>query len=84
MNERPEAQEFARKVAEHLKSHRLRLGMSKLAVAQRAGLDQRTITFIEEGVNIPSLVTLHLICQSLGADVAEIVAAAAIGILPEA
>jgi len=72
----PEAHKFAQRVAEGLKSHRLEIGMSKLAVAQKAGLDQRTITFIEEGVNVPSLVTLYAICESLGLEVADIVTTA--------
>lgn len=51
--------------------------MSKLALAQKAGVDQRTVTFIEEGVNIPSLTTLFSICQGLEINVATIVRLAA-------
>lgn len=83
MNELPEAQRFALIVAEHLKFHRLKRGLSKLALAQRSGLDQRTITFIEDGVNIPSLATLFAICQGLEVDVARIVNAASKGKSPK-
>jgi len=63
--------------------HRLKQGLSKLAVAQKAGLDQRTITFIENGVNSPSVSTLFVICRAIGVDVTKIVRAAAKGISPE-
>lgn len=78
----PEEQQFARLVAENLVFHRLRLGLSKLALAQKAGLDQRTITFIEEGVNVPSLVTLFVICRALGIKVTTVVNNAAGGKVP--
>ncbi len=73
---------FARLIAEHLASHRLKCGLSKLALAQKAGLDQRTITFIENGVNVPSLVTLFVICRAMDVSVATIVANAAKGKSP--
>ena len=73
MSNSSDAREFARRVALRLKTRREELGMSKLAVAQHAGLDQRTITFIEEGVNVPSLTTLFSICTALQSDVNEMV-----------
>ena len=79
MSKLPEEQQFARLVAEHLVSHRLKLGLSKLALAQKAGLDQRTITFIETGVNVPSLVTLFMICRAMGVKVGTVVGNAARG-----
>ncbi|NJR41622.1 MAG: helix-turn-helix transcriptional regulator [Akkermansiaceae bacterium] len=39
--------------------HRLKKGLSKLALAQRAGLDQRTITFIETGVQYTEVWRLY-------------------------
>ena len=83
MPESSDEQRFARCIAEHLIFHRLKQGLSKLAVAQKAGLDQRTITFIENGVNVPSIVTLFVICRSIGVDVAKIVGAASKGKSPE-
>lgn len=62
--------------------HRLRLGWSKLALAQKAGVDQRTITFIENGVNVPSLVTLFVICKALRVKVGTVVGKAARGTPP--
>ncbi len=77
-----EEQQFARLVAEHLLARRLKLGLSKLALAQMAGLDQRTITFIENGVNIPSVVTLFVICRALKVKIGTIVGSAARGKSP--
>jgi DNA-binding XRE family transcriptional regulator len=74
-----EEQRFARLVAEHLVFRRLKLGLSKLALAQKAGLDQRTITFIENGVNVPSLVTLFMICKALGLKAGAVVSHATRG-----
>jgi transcriptional regulator with XRE-family HTH domain len=74
---------FARCIAAHLVFHRLSKGLSKLAVAEKAGLDQRTVTFIENGINVPSVVTLFLICRAMGVDVAKIVAASSRGKVPE-
>lgn len=79
MRDLPEEQQFARLVAEHLVFHRLKRGLSKLALAQKAGLDQRTITFIENGVNVPSLVTVFVICRAMGVKVATVVGNAAKG-----
>ena len=73
MTDSDPARAFAQQVAARLKARREALGMSKLALAQRAGLDQRTITFIEEGVNVPSLVTLFCICKALKISVAKVV-----------
>lgn len=74
---------FARCIAAHLVFYRLKRGLSKLAVAQRAGLDQRTITFIEKGVNVPSIVTLFVVCRAIGVDITKIVGASAKGKSPE-
>jgi transcriptional regulator with XRE-family HTH domain len=74
---------FARCIAAHLVFHRLDKGLSKLTVAEKAGLDQRTITFIERGINIPSVVTLFLICRAIEVDMSKIVAASSKGKLPE-
>jgi transcriptional regulator with XRE-family HTH domain len=74
---------FARCIAAHLVYHRINKGLSKLAVAEKAGLDQRTITFIERGINVPSVVTLFLICRAMGVDISKIVAASAKGKVPE-
>lgn len=64
---------FAGEVARLLRVRRERLRLSKLALAQRAGIDQRTVTFIEDGINVPSIGTLHSLCKALGITVTTVV-----------
>ncbi len=56
-----------------LRVRRERLRLSKLALAQQAGIDQRTVTFIEDGINVPSIGTLHSLCKALGITVTTVV-----------
>lgn len=67
------ADEFARNVAQRVRQRRLTLGMSKLAVARAAGLDQRAITFVENNVRVPSIATLYRIAYALGTSVGNLV-----------
>ncbi|MEO5713549.1 MAG: helix-turn-helix transcriptional regulator [Luteolibacter sp.] len=67
------ADEFARNVAGRVLQRRLALGMSKLAVARAAGLDQRAITFVENSVRVPSIATLYRIAFALGTSVGDLV-----------
>jgi len=67
------ADDFGKKLSELLILHREKLGVSKLALAQKSGLDQRTITFIERGTNSPSVKTLFLLCKALELDMARII-----------
>lgn len=73
MSSRPSAEEFSAVLAKFLVRHREEAGMSKLALAQKSGLDQRTITFIERGTNSPSIKTLYLLCEALGVDMARLI-----------
>lgn len=65
--------EFTRGVAGRISARRAALGLSKLAVAKKAGLDQRAITFVETGSRIPSIATLFQISVALETTVAELV-----------
>jgi len=57
--------------------------MRLLSLAQKSGLDQRTITFIENGVNVPSVVILFVICRVLGKKVATVVGMRLVESLPQ-
>jgi transcriptional regulator with XRE-family HTH domain len=46
--------------------------MSKLAVAQAAGLDPRAITYVEENRRTPSLATVYRIALALDCEVHEL------------
>lgn len=67
------ADAFARRVAGRVQSRRLDLGMSKLALARAAGLDQRAVAFVENCTRVPSIATLFRIAFALGISVAELV-----------
>ena len=66
------ADEFARLVAGRVLARRLAMGMSKLAVARAAGLDQRAITFVENSIRVPSISTLYRIAFALGTTVEDL------------
>ena len=68
------ADDFGRELARILAIRRDELGLSKLALAQRAGLDQRTITFIERGTNSPNIKTLFVLCEALDLDISLVIA----------
>lgn len=51
------------KFAENLKRMRVAAGMTQAQLAQRLGVDQRTVSAWENGVARPSFETLALICD---------------------
>jgi len=64
--------EFVRSVAARIRERRLELGLSKLAVAQAAGLDPRAITFVEENRRTPSVATVYRIALALDCEVGQL------------
>jgi DNA-binding XRE family transcriptional regulator len=53
-------------VAAELRLQREAVGLSRNALAQKAGISVQAVCFIENGVNSPSLTTLLRICHALG------------------
>jgi len=53
-------------IAAAIKSNREAAALSKNALAQKAGVSIQSISFIEGGVNSPSLSTFMRICDALG------------------
>ncbi len=51
------------KFAENLKRMRVAAGMTQAQLAQKLGVDQRTVSAWEKGVARPSFETLALICD---------------------
>lgn len=64
--------EFVKKVSKLIRDRRLEMGMSKLAVAQKAGLDPRAITFVEENRRTPSIATIYRISIALECEVNDL------------
>jgi transcriptional regulator with XRE-family HTH domain len=56
---------FALRVAELFRGERARKGISMRRLAQKSGLSQPTISYIERGLRIPSLDTAYRIAAAL-------------------
>jgi transcriptional regulator with XRE-family HTH domain len=52
-------------VAEAIKARREAVGLSKNALAQKAGISVQSVSFIESAVNSPSISTFLRICAAL-------------------
>ncbi len=64
---------FALKVADLLRRERRRKRISMRRLAERSGLSQPTISYIERGLRIPSLETTHRIAAALGVNLALLI-----------
>ena len=67
------ASRFAVRVAELLRSERVRKGISMRRLAQKSGLSQPTISYIERGLRIPSLDTAYRIAAALDLDLSAVI-----------
>lgn len=53
-------------VSESVRKHRTNKGWSQLELANRAGLDRKTVNRVENGRFAPSVETLLLVSEALG------------------
>ncbi len=60
------------RVAQILRQERERIGLSMNAVAERAGLSQQMVSYVERGMRNPTLETLLRIAAAMEIDLAEI------------
>lgn len=60
-------------VAKALRDERLRQGLSMSAVAQRAGLSQQMVSYVERQMRMPTLDTLLRIAEALGIKLSTII-----------
>jgi len=63
-------------VAQALREARESRGLSMSAVAERAGLSQQMVSYVERQMRMPTLDTLLRMTQALGVDLAELLARA--------
>lgn len=63
-------------VAAQLRQERRRRQMSMNAVAERGGLSQQMVSYVERGLRNPTLDTLLRMASALDTDLAELIAAA--------
>jgi transcriptional regulator with XRE-family HTH domain len=61
------------KIIQLLKEERERRGLSKYVVAQKSGLSQQAIGYMEKGHRIPSLETVLRVAKAMDVDLAEII-----------
>lgn len=61
------------KIIQLLKEARELRGISKYAVAQRSGLSQQAVGYMEKGSRIPSLETVLRVANALDVDLAEVI-----------
>jgi transcriptional regulator with XRE-family HTH domain len=66
----------ANAVAEQLRRERLRRKLSMNAVAERGGLSQQMVSYVERGLRNPTLDTLLRMSSALDVDLAKIIATA--------
>lgn len=59
-------EDIYRKVAAHLRHHRLRLGLTQEELAERSNVHYAFLGQIERGVKKPSLVTVSRLAKGLG------------------
>lgn len=64
-------------LAVRIRRERERQGLSMLAVAERAGLSQQMVSYLERGMRNPSLDTLIRVCEVLTLDLSALIAEAA-------
>jgi transcriptional regulator with XRE-family HTH domain len=65
-----------RRVAALLREARERQGLSMTAVAERAGLSQQMVSYVERGMRKPTLDTLIRVAEALELDLVEVLARA--------
>ena len=69
-------QTIASRVAELLRKERQRRQLSMSVVAERAGLSQQMVSYVERGLRNPTLDTLLRMAAAMKLDLAELLAAA--------
>lgn len=75
--DRQPTSELARRVGEALEARRAELGLSRRALAERAGVSNVSLLELEHGLANPTLARLERVAADYGIDPAELLAAAA-------
>lgn len=68
----PAPEDVCRRVAELLREAREVNGLTMTVVAQRAGLSQQMVSYVERGMRQPTLDTLLRLERALGIDLADL------------
>lgn len=73
MSRRSKSEIICAKVVEALRNERLRQRLSMNAIAQKAGLSQQMVSYIERGMRQPSLDTAVRLAEALRLDLGKII-----------
>ena len=68
-----EVEKLCAEIVRLLREERERQGVSMLRVAQRAGLSQQMVSYVERGIRRPTLDTILRISAALNLDLADVV-----------
>jgi transcriptional regulator with XRE-family HTH domain len=60
-------------ISESVRQYRTKMGWSQLELANRAGLDRKTVNRVENGRFTPSVETLLLVGEALGVSVNNLI-----------
>ena len=66
-------QAICARVAQFLRERREALGLSMNVIAQRAGLSQQMVSYVERGLRNPTLETLLRMCAALETSLPELI-----------
>ena len=69
----PPHEHFVEQLAGFLRAERLRQGLSMRELAQKAGLAQPAISYIERGLRTPSIDTAYRIAVALDIDLSALI-----------
>ena len=61
------------RVARILQEEREKRGLSMTAVAEKAGLSQQMVSYVERGMRIPTLDTLLRITEAIGVELEDVI-----------
>lgn len=61
------------RVARILQDERLKRRLSMTLVAERAGLSQQMVSYVERGMRLPTLDTLLRICEAIGIELEDVI-----------
>jgi transcriptional regulator with XRE-family HTH domain len=67
------SQTECRKIIQLLQEERERQGLSKYAIAQKSGLSQQAVGYMEKGHRIPSLETVLRVAKAMDMNLSEII-----------
>lgn len=66
-------QQVCARIVRLLREERERQGLSKYAVAERSGLSEQMVGYVERGLRHPSLETVVRLASALGVDLGDII-----------